>query len=102
MDHRRTGELGANLTGVAMPRLFPTLQRGRATCLPASAIFGVVFAETPQPEATAPNANRNACFANESGAAVNGNIVLGKGDDTVELRSESIVNGNSPIGSSMT
>ena len=52
------------------------------------------IAETPQSNPSANNANRNVYFANETGGVVNGNVVMGNGNDTVELFSGSTINGN--------
>ena len=52
------------------------------------------IAETPQSNPNASNANRNVYFANETGGVVNGKVVMGNGNDTVELFSGSTINGN--------
>jgi fibronectin-binding autotransporter adhesin len=52
------------------------------------------IAETPQSNPSASNANRNVYFANEPGGVVDGNVVMGNGNDTVELFSGSTINGN--------
>ncbi|HVX56899.1 MAG TPA: hypothetical protein VHA37_04150 [Candidatus Saccharimonadales bacterium] len=89
-----------NLTVPGVPGTFGTVMMnfGTITDVPnpnaAPGTSGIAFAETPQPEATAANANRNVYFANEPGAVVNGSIVLGNGNDTVELFSGSTVNGD--------